>query len=149
MGRDGEDARQGLTKAIGVANFSTMNLEKLLKTSKVIRSRQSGNALSIAALGQAQLVLQVARYPLDGLRTARWHEIDLAHASNWVCRGWNVILKRVAEKRAHANPQIFPLGDTEVAELNRLPKTEGRRFIRSNWEIAIFHNDEDDDGVVV
>lgn len=154
----------GLVKAIGVANFSTVNLEKLLKTAKVVPAVNQTELHPL--LPQNKLnqyckehgIHQTAFGPLGGKgSTLHTHPVVLKIAEekkgtsaqvllSWgVSRGWSVIPKSVTEERIKANLQIFELSEMEVMKLNQLEKTEGRRFNRPNWGTTIFH---DDDGSV-
>lgn len=152
----------GLVKAIGVANFSTSNLEKLLKTAKVIPAVNQTELHPL--LPQDKLnqyckshgIHQTAFGPLGGKgSTLHTHPVVLRIAEDknvtsaqvllsWgVSRGWSVIPKSVTEERIKANLKIFKLSEIEVATLDQLAKTEGRRFNRPNWGTAIFHDDDE------
>ncbi|PSN71784.1 Aldo/keto reductase [Corynespora cassiicola Philippines] len=152
----------GLVKAIGVANFSTVNLEKLLKTAKVVpavNQTEIHPLLPQDKLNQyckAHGIHQTAFGPLGGKgSTLHTHPAVLRIAEqkkgtsaqvllSWgVSRGWSVIPKSVTEERIKANLQIFELGEGDMAKLNELAKTEGRRFNRPNWGTVIFHDDDE------
>ncbi|KAF2475967.1 glycerol dehydrogenase Gcy1 [Lindgomyces ingoldianus] len=150
----------GLAKAIGVANFSTVNLARLLKTAKVIPAVNQTELHPL--LPQDKLnryckehgMHQTAFGPLGGKgSTLHTHPVVLKIAEDkegtsaqvllsWgVSRGWSVIPKSVTEERIKANLRIFQLSEAEIASLNQLEKTEGRRFNRPNWGTTIFHDD--------
>ncbi|KAF2180421.1 glycerol dehydrogenase Gcy1 [Zopfia rhizophila CBS 207.26] len=152
----------GLVKAIGVANFSTVNLAKLLKTAKVTPSVNQTELHPL--LPQDKLnqfckehnIHQTAFGPLGGKgSTLHTHPVVLKIAEekkgtsaqvllSWgVSRGWSVIPKSVTEERIKANLQIFRLSEVEIAKLNELAKTKGRRFNRPNWGTTIFHDDDE------
>jgi glycerol 2-dehydrogenase (NADP+) len=154
----------GLVKAIGVANFSTVNLEKLLQTAKVTPAVNQTELHPL--LPQDKLneyctghgIHQTAFGPLGGkgstlhthptvLKIAEEHKGTSAQVLlSWgVSRGWSVIPKSVTEARIQANLQIFELSGLQVKKLDQLAKTEGRRFNRPNWGTVVFH---DDDGSV-
>ena len=151
----------GLTKAIGVANFSTANLEKLLKTAKVVPAVNQTELHPLLpqdklnALCVKHGIHQTAFGPLGGSgSTLHTHpavlEIAEKHGAtpaqvllSWgVKRGWSVIPKSVNEERIRKNLEIFDIEDDETDKLNALAKTEGRRFNRPNWGTTIFHDDE-------
>ncbi|KAF2112224.1 glycerol dehydrogenase Gcy1 [Lophiotrema nucula] len=152
---------RGLVKAIGVANFSTVNLEKLLKTAKItpaVNQTELHPLLPQDKLNQfckAHGIHQTAFGPLGGKgstlhthavvsKIAEEHEGTSAQVLlSWgVGRGWSVIPKSVTEERIKANLQIFKLSEMEVTKLNQLAKTEGRRFNRPNWGETVFHDDD-------
>lgn len=154
----------GLTKAIGVANFSTVNLEKLLKTAKVVPAVNQTELHPL--LPQDKLntfciehgVHQTAFGPLGGKgSTLHSHPAVVGIAEqkgsttgqvllSWgVTRGWSVIPKSVTEERIKKNLNIFELSGEEVEKLDALADKEGRRFNRPDWGTVVFH---DDDGAV-
>lgn len=151
----------GLAKAIGVANFSTTNLEKLLKTAKVppaVNQTELHPLLPQNKLNsycKSQGIHQTAFGPLGGKgSTLHSHPVVLQIAESraatsaqvllsWgVSRGWSVIPKSVTQARIEANLQIFELSEAEVHSLDGLAATEGRRFNRPNWGSTVFHDDD-------
>lgn len=151
----------GLVKAIGVANFSTANLEKLLKTARIppaVNQTELHPLLPQNKLNsycKSQGIHQTAFGPLGGKgSTLHSHPVVLNIAENkgatsaqvllsWgVSRGWSVIPKSVTQARIEANLQIFELSEAEVVHLDRLAATEGRRFNRPNWGTVVFHDDD-------
>ncbi|KAF2813005.1 Aldo/keto reductase [Mytilinidion resinicola] len=119
----------GLTKAIGVANFSTVNLEKLLKTAKVVPAEPQN------PLNSHPVVLEIAE--------KRKRSAAQVMLSWGVARGWSVIPKRATEDRIKSNLAVFELSAEEVAKLDQLAKTQGRRFNRPNWGTTVFHDDDE------
>ncbi|KAF2493939.1 hypothetical protein BU16DRAFT_550859 [Lophium mytilinum] len=152
----------GLTKAIGVANFSTVNLEKLLKTAKVVPAVNQTELHPLLpqdklnAYCQSHGIHQTAFGPLGGKgSTLHSHPVvrEIAEKRkgsaaqvmlSWgVARGWSVIPKSVTEERIKSNLAIFELSAEEVGKLDQLAKTEGRRFNRPNWGTTVFHDDDE------
>ncbi|KUJ16005.1 Aldo/keto reductase [Mollisia scopiformis] len=152
----------GLAHAIGVANFSTVNLDKLLRTAKIVPAVNQTELHPL--LPQNKLneycrkhgIHQTAFGPLGGKgSTLHTHSVVNRIAKKWkgssaqvllswgVSRGWSVIPKSVTEERIKANLQIFELDKEDVEQLNQLAKTEGRRFNRPNWGTVIFHDDDE------
>lgn len=151
----------GLVRAIGVANFSTVNLEKLLKSAKVVPAVNQTELHPL--LPQNKLneycrkhhIHQTAFGPLGGkgstLHThaavsqiAEKRKVTSAQVLlSWgVSRGWSVIPKSVTEQRIKANLQIFELDQEDMNKLDQLAETEGRRFNRPTWGTMIFHDDD-------
>jgi glycerol 2-dehydrogenase (NADP+) len=152
----------GLVKAIGVANFSTVNLEKLLQTAKVVPAVNQTELHPL--LPQRKLnqfcarkgIHQTAFGPLGGKgSTLHTHACVLEIAEkrkataaqvllSWgLRRGWSVIPKSVNEGRIKANLDVFEMEAEEEAKLNELVEREGRRFNRPNWGTTIFHDDDE------
>lgn len=151
----------GLVKAIGVANFSTVNLEKLSKTAKVVPAANQTELHPLLpqdrlnAYCKARGIHQTAFGPLGGKgSTLHTHPVVLEIAEekkgtsaqvllSWgVSRGWSVIPKSVTEERIKANLEIFGLSGDEILKLDKLAKSEGRRFNRPNWGTTVFHDDD-------
>ncbi|ORX92648.1 NADP-dependent oxidoreductase domain-containing protein [Clohesyomyces aquaticus] len=133
----------GLVKAIGVANCSTINLEKLLMTARIVpavNQTELHPLLPQDKLSQyckAKGIHQTAFGPLGGKgSTLHTHPmvLDIAEknkgTSGQVLLSWG------------STWAIFRLDETEIAKLDRLAKTEGRRFNRPNWRTTIFHDDD-------
>ncbi|KAF1960154.1 Aldo/keto reductase [Byssothecium circinans] len=152
----------GLVKAIGVANFSTVNLEKLLATAKVtpaVNQTELHPLLPQEKLNsfcKSHSIHQTVFGPLGGKgSTLHSHPVVLDIADkrkaapaqimlSWgVSRGWSVIPKSVTEERIKANLGVFELDDGEMDRLNELSKKEGRRFNRPNWGTVVFHDDDE------
>lgn len=151
----------GLVKAIGVANFSTVNLERLMKTARItpaVNQTELHPLLPQKKLNQyctKHGIHQTAFGPLGGhgstlhthaavLDIAKQHEATSAQVLlSWgVSRGWSVIPKSVNEARIRANLQVFELSAAEMARLDELAATEGRRFNRPDWGTTVFHDDD-------
>lgn len=152
----------GLTKAIGVANFSTVNLAKLLKTAKVIPAVNQTELHPLLPQDKLNVfckkhgVHQTAFGPLGGkTSTLHTHSAILSIAQDrnvspaqvllsWgIKRGWSVIPKSVNRGRIESNFQIFAMNEKEEKAINELAKHEGRRFNRPDWGCVVFHDDED------
>lgn len=154
--------QSGRVKAIGVANFSTVNLEKLLKTAKVVPAVNQTELHPL--LPQNKLnqfckehnIHQTAFGPLGGksstlhthptvIEVAKKRDATSAQVIlSWgVSSAWSVIPKSITEERIKANLEIFELDNAEIEQLNELAKTEGRRFNRPNWGTAVFHDDDE------
>lgn len=152
----------GLVKAIGVANFSTVNLEKLLKTAKVVPAVNQTELHPL--LPQNKLhnfctkhgIHQTAFGPLGGKGSTLHTHKDVMEIAeqrkatpaqvllSWgLSRGWSVIPKSVNAERIKGNLKVFELSADEVGRLDELAKTEGRRFNRPNWGTTVFHDDDD------
>ncbi|KAJ4358318.1 uncharacterized protein N0V89_002900 [Didymosphaeria variabile] len=152
----------GLVKAIGVANFSTVNLEKLLTKAKVVPAVNQTELHPLLPQDKLNIfckkhgIHQTAFGPLGGKgSTLHSHPAVVAIAEakgvttgqvllSWgVTRGWSVIPKSVTEERIRKNLEIFELGGEEVGILNALAMKEGRRFNRPVWGSVIFHDDDE------
>jgi len=151
----------GLVKAIGVANFSTVNLEKLLKTAKVVPAVNQTEIHPL--LPQDKLnqycrekgIHQTAFGPLGGKSsTLHSHNTILSIADkrgvspaqvllSWgVKRGCSVIPKSITRERIESNFRLFDISEDEARQIDQLAKTEGRRFNRPDWGCTVFHDDE-------
>jgi glycerol 2-dehydrogenase (NADP+) len=152
----------GLVRAIGVANFSTANLEKLLKTAKVtpaVNQTELHPLLPQNKLNsycKSKNIHQTAFGPLGGQgSTLHTHSSVLKIAESkqassaqvllsWgISRGWSVIPKSVTKERIEANLQVFELTEDEMDQLDQLAAKEGRRFNRPNWGTVVFHDDDE------
>jgi glycerol 2-dehydrogenase (NADP+) len=142
--------------------FSTVNLEKLLKTAKVVPAVNQTELHPL--LPQDKLnefcaqhgIHQTAFGPLGGKgSTLHTHTRVLEIAEqrkatpaqvllSWgLSRGWSVIPKSVNEERIKANLEVFEMSANEETKLNELCKSEGRRFNRPNWGTTVFHDDDE------
>ncbi|CAI6342401.1 unnamed protein product [Periconia digitata] len=152
----------GLVKAIGVANFSTVNLEKLLQTAKVVPAVNQTELHPLLPQGKLNKfctqhgIHQTAFGPLGGKgSTLHTHTTVLALAEernatpaqvllSWgLRRGWSVIPKSVNEDRIQANLNVFEMNGEEQIRLDELVKREARRFNRPNWGTTVFHDDDE------
>ncbi|KAF2792256.1 Aldo/keto reductase [Melanomma pulvis-pyrius CBS 109.77] len=152
----------GLTKAIGVANFSTVNLEKLLKTAKVVPAVNQTELHPLLPQNKLNAyckehgIHQTAFGPLGGkgstlhsnsmvLKIAEGYKKTPAQVLlSWgVNRGWSVIPKSVTEERIMANLEVFEMSEETAKDLDALAITDGRRFNRPNWGTVVFHDDDE------
>lgn len=152
----------GKARAIGVANFSTVNLEKLLQTAKVVPAVNQTEIQPL--LPQDKLhayctekgIHQTAFGPLGGsgsnlhenetiVKIARERGVGTGNVMlSWgVQKGWSVIPKSTNPKRIEENlTGNLVLNEEEMSALNELARPRGKRFNRSNWGTVIFHDDE-------
>jgi diketogulonate reductase-like aldo/keto reductase len=152
----------GKVRAIGVANFSTVNLEKLLKSCTVFPAvnqteiqpllpQKKLNALCIE-----KGIHQTAFGPLGGSGSTLHTDPVVADIADkrgcssgnvllsWgVKKGWSVIPKSVNLVRIAGNlQQCFVMNDQEAAQIDGLVKTLGeKRFNRPDWGTVVFHDD--------
>ncbi|KAL5363615.1 NADP-dependent oxidoreductase domain-containing protein [Aspergillus floccosus] len=152
----------GKVRAIGVANFSTVNLETLLSTAKVVPAVNQTEIQPL--LPQKKLneycrkkgIHQTAFGPLGGsgsilhehpvvVKIAGKHGCETGNVMlSWgIQKGWSVIPKSTNPRRIRANiAQNFELSSDEMAEMDRLAEPVGKRFNRPDWGTVIFHDDE-------
>ena len=152
----------GKVKAIGVANFSTKNLNTLLQTAKIVPAVNQTELHpllpqdSLHDFCQSKGIHQTAFGPLGGSGSTL-HEEEVINAIakrrnvsvanvllSWgVQRGWSVIPKSTNKERIRTNLLgCFLLNSSEMDEINELCKTQGRRFNRPDWGTTVFHDDE-------
>lgn len=163
----------GRVRAIGVANFSTVNLDKLLSSPDInvvpaVNQTELQPLLpqdKLHALCQARGIHQTAFGPLGGApvegtsKTLHDEPVvrEIAEARgvstanvllSWgVARGWSVIPKSVNPERIAANLKnnFVPSGE-EMKSLDGLVSSVGpKRFNRPNWGTTVFHDDDDDE----
>ncbi|KAJ5994910.1 hypothetical protein N7481_001887 [Penicillium waksmanii] len=154
----------GKVRAIGVANFSTVNLEKLLKSCSVVPAVNQTEIQPL--LPQKKLnalcikhgVHQTAFGPLGGSGSTL-HEDPIINSIaqkrgcssgnvllSWgVEKGWSVIPKSTNPSRIAKNlQQCFVMDDNETVKIDELVTSlGGKRFNRPNWGTTIFHDDAD------
>ncbi|KAH7021477.1 NADP-dependent oxidoreductase domain-containing protein [Microdochium trichocladiopsis] len=155
----------GRVRAIGVANFSTVNLEKLLASNPAVVPAVNQTELQ-PLLPQAKLhrfcadrgIHQTAFGPLGGTGSTLHDEpaiVDIARARgvstgnvmlSWgLAKGWSVIPKSVTPARITANLRDnFVLTDDEMKRIDELVVAGAKRFNRPNWGTTVFHDDADD-----
>lgn len=130
----------GRVRAIGVANFSTINLDKLLS---------SPDINVVPAVNQTELqplLLQDKLHDEPVIREiAEARGVSTANVLlSWgVARGWSVIPKSVNPERIAANLKnnFVPSGE-EMKSLDGLVSSVGpKRFNRPNWGTTVFHDD--------
>lgn len=152
----------GKVRAIGVANFSTVNLEKLIKSCTIVPAVNQTEIQPL--LPQTKLnafcikngVHQTAFGPLGGSgSTLHEDPVITAIAKSRGCssgnvllswgvnKGWSVIPKSTKPSRIAGNlQQCFLMNAEETAQIDELVTSlGGKRFNRPNWGITIFHDD--------
>ncbi|KAJ5948249.1 hypothetical protein N7466_001264 [Penicillium verhagenii] len=153
----------GKVRAIGLANFSTVNLQKLLLSCKVTPAVNQTEIQPL--LPQKKLntfcvehnIHQTAFGPLGGSGSTL-HEDPLVKRIadkrgcssgnvllSWgVKKGWSVIPKSTNSARIVSNLQsCFSMDEEETSQIDGLAQTLGeKRFNRPNWGTVIFHDDE-------
>lgn len=155
----------GKTKAIGVANFSTVNLTTLLKTAKIIPAVNQTEIQPL--LPQDKLhnfckqhnIVQTAFGPLGGSQSSgslhnhpTIQKIAQAHSTgtanvmlSWaVQRGWSVVPKSTNVQRIKDNLMgNVRLSEEEVREVDGMARlNKGKRFNVPQWGVVVFHDDE-------
>ncbi|KAL3458871.1 hypothetical protein BJX64DRAFT_301698 [Aspergillus heterothallicus] len=152
----------GKVKAIGVANFSTVNLAKLLETAHIVPAVNQTEIQPL--LPQDKLngfcrekgIHQTAFGPLGGSgSTLHEHPVIVEIAKrrgvetgnvmlSWgIQKGWSVIPKSTNPVRIARNlSSNFVLSQEELEAMDRLALPMGKRFNRPNWGTVVFHDDE-------
>ncbi|KAJ0418719.1 hypothetical protein BJY00DRAFT_324703 [Aspergillus carlsbadensis] len=155
----------GKAKAIGVANFSTVNLAKLLESARIVPAVNQTEIQPL--LPQDKLhafccergVHQTAFGPLGGSgSTLHEHPVIVGIAErrgvetgnvmlSWgIQKGWSVIPKSTNPARIARNLKgNFVLSREELEAMDRLALPKGKRFNRPNWGTVVFHDDKDVD----
>lgn len=153
----------GRVRAIGVANFSTVNLDKLLATAKVIPAVNQTEIQpqlpqdKLHRFCAAKGIHQTAFGPLGGSGSTLHEESVIVEIANrrgvatgnvmlsWgIAKGWSVIPKSITPSRIEANLRDnFVPTEEEVRKIDELAKTKGKRFNRPDWGVTVFHDDED------
>lgn len=152
---------KGRVRAIGVANFSTVNLEKLLATAKVVPAVNQTEIQPLLPQDKlhkfcaAKGIHQTAFGPLGGSGSTLHEEpaiVEIAKRRgvptgnvilSWgVAKGWSVIPKSTTPSRIEANLRDnFVPTESEIQQIDELAKTKGKRFNRPDWGTTIFHDD--------
>jgi glycerol 2-dehydrogenase (NADP+) len=161
----------GKVRAIGVANFSTKNLEKLLKSAKIVPAVNQVECQPLLPQKklheycQSKGIHQTAFGPLGGsgstlhthpklLEIAKKHGAALGKKTStgnvllsWgIQRNWSVIPKSTNPERIRSNLQAnFVLDAEDLKVLDSLIDErggKGKRFNRPDWGEVIFHDDE-------
>lgn len=152
----------GKARAIGVANFSTVNLEKLLETATVVPAANQTEIQPLLpqnklnAFCAAKGVHQTAFGPLGGSGSTLHQHPDIVAIANkrgvatgnvmlsWgIQKGWSVIPKSTNPVRIANNlKNNFVLDADELQALDKLALPKGKRFNVPNWGTTIFHDDE-------
>ncbi|KAL5338185.1 hypothetical protein BJX70DRAFT_408854 [Aspergillus crustosus] len=152
----------GKVKAIGVANFSTANLEKLLSSARVVPAVNQTEIQPLLpqnklnAFCSEKGIHQTAFGPLGGsgstlhsdpvikgIAEKRGVESGNVMLSWGIQRGWSVIPKSTNPVRIGGNlKRNFVLSENEMREVDGLSVNGGKRFNRPNWGTVVFHDDE-------
>ncbi|KAI5368319.1 putative aldolase-type TIM barrel, aldo/keto reductase, aldo-keto reductase [Septoria linicola] len=152
----------GKVRNIGVANFSTVNLEKLLKTARIVPAvNQTELQLLLPQTKlheycQAKGIHQTAFGPLGGSGSTL-HEspviLDIAKERgiasgnlllSWgIMKGWSVIPKSTNPARIASNLNSnLALNPDELKQIDELARSAGTRFNKPDWGVTIFHDDD-------
>ncbi|KAJ6185091.1 hypothetical protein N7519_006392 [Penicillium mononematosum] len=120
----------GKVKAIGVANFSTVNLTKLLETAKVVPAGIHQTAFG--PLGGSGSTLH--QHPdIVAIANKRGAETGNVMLSWGIQKGWSVIPKSTNPVRIANNLKNFVMDAAELHAMDRLALPKGKRFNRPNW----------------
>lgn len=153
----------GRVRAIGVANFSTVNLDKLLATAKIVPAVNQTEIQPLLPQDKlhqfcaAKGIHQTAFGPLGGSGSTLHEEpviVEIAKTRgvatgnvmlSWgVAKGWSVIPKSTTPSRIEANLRDnFVPTESEMRQIDELAKAKGKRFNRPDWGTTIFHDDKD------
>ena len=152
----------GKVKAIGVANFSTVNLEKLLKVAKIVPAVNQTEIQPLLPQDklhkycQEKGIHQTAFGPLGGsgstlhenpviVEIAKRRGVDTGNVMlSWgIQKGWSVIPKSTNPKRIAVNLRNnFALEEGGLKAMDELARPKGKRFNRPDWGITVFHDDD-------
>ena len=152
----------GKVKAIGVANFSTVSLERLLEVAKVVPAVNQTEIQPLLPQDKlhdycaAKGIRQTAFGPLGGTGStlhshptitsiARKRNTETGNVMlSWgMQKGWSVIPKSTTSKRIEGNLKgNFRLSEEEMKEMDALARPRGKRFNRPDWGTVVFHDDE-------
>ncbi|KAI8054757.1 NADP-dependent oxidoreductase domain-containing protein [Thamnidium elegans] len=146
-------------KNIGVANFSIPNLERLLKTAKVV---PAVNQVELHPyLPQNKLLeyckskgIHCSAYsPLGSsnstllqnetlAKIAKAHDKSIAQILvSWGTTRGSVLPKSVNPERIKSNIETVELTEQEIQEINDISKTKTKRFVAPNWGVPVFDED--------
>ncbi|KAG0184404.1 hypothetical protein DFQ28_011196 [Apophysomyces sp. BC1034] len=149
----------GKVKAIGVSNFSIPNLERLLKTAKVV---PAVNQIELHPYNPQFKLLEycsskgihcTAYSPLGSSKESLLEDqtimkIATAHGKtpaqilvSWGASRGSVIPKSVTPSRIESNFQTVELSKQELSEINDISKTRSKRIIRPPWGVPVFDED--------
>ncbi|KAK9452527.1 NADP-dependent oxidoreductase domain-containing protein [Dipodascopsis uninucleata] len=155
--------KTGKVKAIGVSNFSIVNLEKLLSapTTTVV---PAVNQVEMHPYNPQFKLLQyctekgihITGYSPLGSTSAPLQDEPVIKAIaeatgktpaqvliSWaVARGTSVIPKSVTPSRIEANFNDFVMSPEDVEKINGISKVTKRRIVQPSWGVTIFHDDE-------
>ncbi|RCH80646.1 hypothetical protein CU098_007790 [Rhizopus stolonifer] len=149
----------GKVKNIGVANFSIPNLERLLKTAKVVPAvnqielhpylpqnklvdyctSKGIHCTAYSPLGSSQSTL-LQDETLN--KIAKAHDKSVAQILiSWGVTRTSVLPKSVNPERIKANIDVVTLNDEEIQAINNISKTTTKRFVRPAWGVPVFDED--------
>ncbi|EIE76206.1 hypothetical protein G6F46_009286 [Rhizopus delemar] len=149
----------GKVKNLGVANFAIPNLERLLKTAKII---PAVNQVELHPyLPQNKLIdycqskgIHVTAYsPLGSTQStllqdatlnkiAEAHKISVAQVLlSWGVTRSSVLPKSINPDRIKSNIDLVELNDKEIQEINDISKSNTKRFVRPAWGVPVFDED--------
>lgn len=155
----------GKVRAIGVANFPTVNLTKLLDTARVVPAVNQTEIQPLLpqdklnAFCREEGIYQTAFGPLGGsgstlhqdpviggIAKRRGCETGNVMLSWGIQKEWSVIPKSTNRGRI-ANNLLgnFVLDEEEMKAMDGLALPKGKRFNRPNWGTVVFHDDEEVD----
>ncbi|KAK9370398.1 NADP-dependent oxidoreductase domain-containing protein [Lipomyces kononenkoae] len=152
----------GKTRAVGVSNFSTVNLEKLLTapTTKIVPAvnqvelhpylpqqklldyaKEKGiHITAYSPLGSTNAPLQ--QEPAVQEIAKRLNRSPAQVLISWaISRGTSVIPKSVTAARIISNFDDFILDETDIEAINAISKTTSKRLINPKWGVVVFHDD--------
>ncbi|KAL2852023.1 hypothetical protein BJY01DRAFT_232657 [Aspergillus pseudoustus] len=153
----------GKVKAIGVANFSTVNLAKLLASANNVPAVNQTEIQPLLpqdklhAFCREKGIHQTAFGPLGGsgstlhehpviVEIAKRRAVETGNVMlSWgIQKGWSVIPKSTNPKRIASNLSgNFVLSREELEAMDQLALPSGKRFNRPNWGTVVFHDDAD------
>ncbi|KAF2164284.1 hypothetical protein M409DRAFT_67846 [Zasmidium cellare ATCC 36951] len=151
----------GKVRAIGVANFSTVSLMKLLETAKIVPAVNQTEIQPLLpqdklfAFCSSKGIHQTAFGPLGGTGSTLHEDaviMDIAKKRgvstgnvmlSWgIAKGWSVIPKSINPKRIASNlKDNFVPTEEEIHQIDSLARKAGKRFNRPDWGITVFHDD--------
>ncbi|KAL3477615.1 hypothetical protein BJX99DRAFT_269710 [Aspergillus californicus] len=153
----------GKVKAIGVANFSTVNLSRLLQSARIVPAVNQTEIQPLLpqdklhAFCRENGIHQTAFGPLGGSGSTLHEHGDIVEIArrrgcetgnvmlSWgMQKGWSVIPKSTNAGRIARNLRDnFVLSAEEMEAMDRLALPRGKRFNRPNWGTVVFHDDAD------
>ncbi|KAK9489370.1 NADP-dependent oxidoreductase domain-containing protein [Lipomyces doorenjongii] len=153
----------GKVKAIGVSNFSIVNLKELLSapTTTIVPAVNQVelhpyNPQPALISFCAQKGVHVTGYSPLGSTAAPLQEEAIIQSIasktgttpaqvliSWaVARGTSVVPKSVTPNRIVSNFNDFVLSKADVAAIDEISKVTRRRMVTPNWGVTIFHDEE-------
>ncbi|KAF7725532.1 hypothetical protein EC973_009562 [Apophysomyces ossiformis] len=149
----------GKVKAIGVSNFSIPNLERLLKTAKVVPAVNQielhpynpqfklldycrGKAIHCTAyspLGSSKT--DILRDPTIERIAKEYGKTPAQVLISWAATRGSVIPKSQTPSRIASNLQTIELPQQVINEINDISKTRTERVCRPPWGVPVFDED--------